>query len=362
MVLLGCEPPVSQPVSSPKPITETSREIRIHSGFFNTYIIDAQDVLWGTGSNEGGRLGIGSFDNQNTFQKIMTDVQDVYGQTKTYVLKNDGSLWGAGLAPIGDGTNLRRPSLVKVFENVKTASFGVSVSALVTNTGDLYTWGDNSWGQLFNGETSGERTLLPTYVRGGVKEVVCVLDGIFVIDSNDDLWSAGNDNDGVLGNGAVGTTEVPTLILSNVAKVSATSGHAFALLNTGELYAWGNIGHGQSGDSSSLSYDSPTLFNLDNVVDFEAGDDHSVFLLANGDALTAGTGRDYRALTASESGVSVPTLVKKNVKDISTLGFGTILLTNDNAVWGAGSNTRGELGTGTFSTVQYPQVIWHDWW
>jgi alpha-tubulin suppressor-like RCC1 family protein len=368
LILVGCDPPVDVAPIAPNPTsTNIERGVRIHGMDYTTYIIDSNDVLWSTGANSFGKLGIGTTVNGNTFQKVMTDVKAVYGKNRLLIIRNDNSLWVAGQSSVGDGTNFQRPSPVKVFENVKMAADGDYVStalvAFVTLDGELYTWGDNTYGQLFNGETTAVDTYSPTFVRNSVKAVYCVQRSTFVIDGNDNLWSVGFETNNTLGNGPAGNTSTPVQILSNVEKVSISTTHALALLKTGELYAWGRKNSGQYGNGETVSSDVPLLIDLENVADISASGEFSVFLLDNGNVLTAGASAStYRLMNSSTTSHPNPTLVKTNAIDIARNYTSTIVLTDEGAVWGAGTNQYGELGVGNNDPVVIPRIIWHDWW
>lgn len=64
----------------------------------NILALDANHVAYGWGPNYGGNLGIGNNINQSYVPvQIATDVADIMsGETFTYIVKLDGSLWAAG--------------------------------------------------------------------------------------------------------------------------------------------------------------------------------------------------------------------------------------------------------------------------
>ena len=57
-------------------------------------------TLWGCGRDYEGQLGLGDNSDRTTFTKITTnadDIKSVYcGGYHTFILKNDGTLWGCG--------------------------------------------------------------------------------------------------------------------------------------------------------------------------------------------------------------------------------------------------------------------------
>ena len=122
-----------------------------------TFFIKEDGSLWGMGSNSYGKLGIEVSESSTTPIKISDDVIDVAtGENHTLFLKTDGSLWGMGLNSSGqlgkgDYENSSNPVLI-VSEGVASLSAGADFSSFVKN-GDSLPWGMgyNLWGQLGNG-------------------------------------------------------------------------------------------------------------------------------------------------------------------------------------------------------------------
>ena len=86
----------------------------VYCGIYHTLILKNDGTLWGCGHNGYGQLGLGDTTNRTTFTKITTNadnVKSVYcGRDHTFILKNDGTLWGCGLNDccqlgLGDTTN-----------------------------------------------------------------------------------------------------------------------------------------------------------------------------------------------------------------------------------------------------------------
>ena len=68
-------------------------------------ILKDDDTLWGCGGNGSGELGLGNSANKTTFTQITTNtdnIKSVYcGSLHTFILKNDGTLWGCGYNNFG---------------------------------------------------------------------------------------------------------------------------------------------------------------------------------------------------------------------------------------------------------------------
>src|SRR5262245_50670472 len=74
-----------------------------------------------------------------------------------------------------------------------------------------------------------------------------------VVSDSGHVWSFGENASGELGLGHTTDAKTPTEIpgLSAVIAVAAGEHHSLALTSTGELYAWGKNQYGQVGDASN---------------------------------------------------------------------------------------------------------------
>ena len=91
------------------------------------------------------------------------------GNSTTFAVKNDGTLWawGAnGAGQLGDGTTTRRYSPVQVtaLARIVSVSAGGAHTVALTDDGSVWTWGGNGFGQLGDGTTT--KHSLPAQVAG----------------------------------------------------------------------------------------------------------------------------------------------------------------------------------------------------
>ena len=91
--------------------------VSAHASTSNCFALKKDGTLWGMGDNDYGQLGNGTTELSTSMVEIMEDITQFWmSGSQIYALKKDGSLWGWGLAPIGDGTNTKRLSPVKIME------------------------------------------------------------------------------------------------------------------------------------------------------------------------------------------------------------------------------------------------------
>jgi len=257
------------------------------------------------------------------------------GDLYTWGVNNFGQL---GLGDIGKDTDRLTPTRVPGISNVVSVSLGHIHSAALTASGDLYTWGDNEYGQLGLGNKGeGTERTKPTKVPG-ISNVVSVCLGAYfsaAITADGSLYMWGANDWGKLGLGDIGRAAdrtVPTKVpgISNVVAISMGYHHSAAVTANGDLYTWGHnrygqLGLGDSGNTTSR-YTPTKVPGISNVVAVSLGFYHSSATTSDGLLYTWGLngvlqlGNDYSWDGAPEQ-KETPTLVPfawcKNVLAVS---------------------------------------------
>ena len=117
--------------------------------------------------------------------------------------------------------------------------------------GEVYAWGMNGNGQLGNG-TYKDRNV-PKLIKTLPGKVVGIAAGYYhtlAFLENGKVFGWGRNAEGQLGNGTTIDNTCPQIIESITGKVvgiAAGAYHSLALLEGGEVYAWGMNGDGQLG-------------------------------------------------------------------------------------------------------------------
>ncbi len=149
--------------------------------------LNKDNVLWAGGDNNYYRLGVNpslGTGHLRTPQRV--DISMVSGKVievesgnhHTLVLDDKGNVYATGYngyGQIGDGTTTNARILKKVnfpagASKIVAISTGPYCSYSLDDKGDLYSWGNNSYGALGNGTTTDVRT--PVKVLSGVKRMV----------------------------------------------------------------------------------------------------------------------------------------------------------------------------------------------
>ena len=174
---------------------------------------------------------------------------------------------------------------------------------------------------------------------------------LFYLTGDGDLYAWGDNRYGVLGIGPTPTVvDVPTYVMSGVAKVVTSSGNAYengdttfatAILTTdGRLFTVGRNTCGQLGRNGSADDANPGLVELDfKVKDVSMGHDHLLIVDEKGNLWGIGS-NSYGALGTTNVGGNVSSFVKLDtgVAFASAGRRSTVYVKNDGTLWGIGDN------------------------
>ena len=223
-------------VSSPLRIEE--QYITDRSTAWNHYYIDADGVLWGSGYNQNGQLGNGSYETDLDLGKMdavriadhVVSVDANLNNNFCIYLTDDGKLYGMGLNMAGlllgkdsvkqvysDDDNDRVCTPVLLMENVRYARAGREAIVALQEDGSVY-W----WGQM--------RTTTSTYGSD--------YDAYWTVEENPD-------------NPVKMMYLEPHKVLENCVYVDISAWNGAAITENGDLYMWGLNIFGQCGVAKS---------------------------------------------------------------------------------------------------------------
>ena len=244
----------------------------------SVYALMEDSSLYAWGYNLDGQLGVGDEVNKNTPTKVNlpSKIKELITTgSSVYALMEDSSLyaWGYNLdgqLGVGDEVNKNTPTKVNLPSKIKEliTTNGSSVYALMEDS-SLYSWGENSYGQLGVGDKINKNTPTIVNLPGKIKKLITSYSASYAILEDGSLYSWGENNSGELGVGSNEDKNTPTKVTAingkimdliiNSDKNYSTYKSIFAIIKDGSLYAWGNNKGGQLGiGSREDNINSPT--------------------------------------------------------------------------------------------------------
>jgi len=247
----------------------------ISEGNMHSLAIDESGNIWACGDNRGGQLGDGTTtENYMQINQIISEVKFKSVSARSYhslAIDESGYLWAWGdnwYGQLGDGTKEDKSTPVKIKSNLKfnQISAGEFYSMAIDESGNLWAWGRNHLGQLGDG-TQDLRTS-PVIIKSGTKfkSVSSGVSHALAVDDSGNLWAWGNNSTGQIGNGSTVRLSSPVKIKAGTKfkSVSAGTGHSLAIDEFGKLWAWGDNSEGQLGDGTLFSK-IPIWLNTGNI-------------------------------------------------------------------------------------------------
>lgn len=253
----------------------------VSTGDYHTCALKYTGTLWCWGSNTNGQLGKGGASDQLSHPSPIqvTSATDwaavsAYGNN-TCALKNTGTLWCWGdnaYGQIGDGSTTGRTSPVQVGASSSWSSVatGGEQTCAIQSTGTLWCWGDNQYGQLGNGSTINQPR--PIQV-GGNSTWTNVSSGLYEVcgrQRTGTLWCWGYNNYGELGLGDTTNRSTPVRVGSSTTWTTVSLGyyHSCAQRADGSGWCWGDNGNGQVGNGTTTNVNTPTqlAITVQNIV------------------------------------------------------------------------------------------------
>ena len=366
----------------------------VTAGDATSYGIRSDGSLWSWGWNEKGQSGNGV--SERTATPTLADGNRVWkktvgGKAYGFFLAEDGSLWAAGTATNGvQGTNdgvdhkvLTRIGTDNDWADMAFSRFwGYSAFAIKTN-GTLWSWGENSAGQLGIGNTQAQTLPVQVGTDTDWKQVAAGVSSVLALKTDGSLWGWGLNMNGELF-GYEGRQSSPVRLGSETdwEKVLVIEFRAYAVKKDGTLWAWGDnsrnlLGFNTPTEEESTSEGNPVevvtepqitkptqvtavegevlaVSGCENTLSVATGTDgiiEKVWMFgSNADgALGDGKGLGNGNKDIPFATVPVNPSLKSSLK-FTSMSSGqnyTMMLTNDGDIWGWGCNRGGQLGDET---------------
>jgi alpha-tubulin suppressor-like RCC1 family protein len=255
--------------SSPKQVGALTNWLKVSSGgYSSSFAIKTDGTFWSWGDNGKGQLGDGTITKRSSPVQVgsLTNWLNVAsGAYYVVATKTDGTLWSwggntNGQLGLGNRTSYSSPKQVGALTNWLNITCSQYSTLAVKTDGSLWSWGQNDSGQLgLNNRTyySSPKQVgsLTTWSNGFASQQ----NGIKFFKTDGTLWTWGNNSYGELGLGNTTKYSSPKQV-GSLTTWSAVSGKGFftiALQTNGTLWSWGRNADGQLGLGNTTSYSSP---------------------------------------------------------------------------------------------------------
>lgn len=292
------------------------------------------------------------------FRVALTFARVSGGSSHSCAVRPDGAAycWGnnsLGQLGNGDETDDSETRPVPVSGGLRFGSVvvGNAQTCAVRSDGPAYCWGANDFGQLGDGTILNRASPVRVPNAGGSAVAVggfhaCVADGIAI------CW--GRNDVGQVGDGSGEDRLRPVSVKTSQALVGVAAGflHSCALTFDGEAYCWGSNSDGQLGDGSTTDRDTPVAaasgLRFERLTAGTTGD-HTCGLTAEGVAYCWGKNDHGQLGDGTRTSRATPVVVQGGLVFMSLTagGFHTCGLTADGAAYCWGANMLGQLGDGS---------------
>ncbi|XAR65472.1 hypothetical protein NMG60_11009611 [Bertholletia excelsa] len=323
----------------------------------------------------------------------MLDVQNIVcGHKHAVLLTKQGEAfsWGEGLGGrLGHGVELdvSNPKPISALRalNTELIACGEYHSCAVTLSGDLYTWGDCTHNIGLLGHESEVGHWTPKKVHGlmggvHISSISCGPWHTAAVTMEGQLFTFGDGTFGALGHGDHSSTNVPSEVITlkglRTLKVACGFWHTAAIVdvmaesassdgsNDKKLFTWGDGDRGQLGHGDKEPRLIPSCvayFDETNFCQVACGHSITIALATSGRVYTMGSA-DYGQLGNPGSSEKFPTcvegkLINNIIEEISCGSYHVAVLSSKSEVYTWGKGANGQLGHGDNDDRNTPTLV-----
>ena len=379
-------------------------------GQYHSSAITSEGRVFTWGQNYYGQLGDGTTTNRLIPTEITSNFNLNAGETITGMslgyfhssaITSDGRvfIWGQNyygeLGQLGDGTTTNRSTPTEITSNfnlnagetIISISLGAKHSSAITSERRVFTWGNNSFGQLGDETSYMYRSVLPTEITSNFylnieETITSVLLGHYhssAITSEGRIFTWGYNDNSQLGDGTktdkntpmeIGVNYISSLqiylpISETIASMSVGEYHSSAITSEGRIFTWGLNDKGQLGNGTISDKSAPieitSNFNLntgETITSMSLGLNHSSAISSEGRAFTWGSNYYGQLGHGTFASKSTPTEITSNfnlntgetITSISLGEFHSSAITSDGRIFTWGRNDMGQVGNGAINT------------
>ncbi|XP_029003793.1 probable E3 ubiquitin-protein ligase HERC3 isoform X2 [Betta splendens] len=304
------------------------------------------------------------------------------GRKHSVFLLHDGSVYTCGSNSCGQlghdkpGTS---PEIVSSLDmqKITVVSSGRAHCMAINEQGQVFAWGAGEGGQL-GLETTETFVRIPRLVKRlcdhQISQVMCGNQHCIALSRDGQLFTWGQNTSGQLGLGKGEPSKLfphPLKSLAGIplAQITAGGDHSFALSLSGAVFGWGKNRAGQLGLNDKQDRAVPChikFLRSQKVVYISCGDEHTAALTKDGGLFTFGDGSWGQLGHGSTNNELLPRRVLELMgTEVSQIACGRhhtlAFVPSSGIAYAFGCNSHGQLGTGMLQDAKNPFPVKTSW-
>ncbi|KAM9133414.1 putative E3 ubiquitin-protein ligase HERC4 isoform 1-T3 [Pangshura tecta] len=310
-------------------------------------------------------------------------VQDVgCGLRHTVFVLDDGTVYTCGcndLGQLGHEKSRKRPEHVGALDaqNIVSVSCGEAHTLALNDKGQVYAWGLATDGQLGLPGTE-ECIRIPRNIKSlsdiQIMQVACGYCHSLALSKGSEVYSWGQNKYGQLGIGYEFKKQTSPQLIKSLrgipfAQIAAGGAHSFVLTLSGAIFGWGRNKFGQLGLNDENDRYVPNLLKSlrsQKIIHICCGEDHTAALTKEGGVFTFGAGGYGQLGHNSTSHEINPRKVFELMGSIVTqIACGrqhtSAFVPSSGRIYSFGLGGNGQLGTGSTSNRKSPFTVKGNW-
>jgi len=352
--------------------------VQVECGTFHSIAVTKMGDVFSFGFSGNGRLGL-SIPGGATLEAA--DGGTLRSRVTPQLVRRLEGLAVKDSSDIGmpkDESSAASASLLKALrpKSIETLALGGFHSAALSDSGDVYGWGDGRHGALGVELSAGDAELrLPARIQGlggGINSVTVLSCGVrhsLALTAEGELFAWGDGALGQLGHGDASKAFLPRRVTSlkgyKVVHCAAGEEHSICCSSDGVLFAWGSGSFGKLG--LGALHDAPTPKEVAlggkgrQAKQVACGFAHSLCLCDNFEVLSWGSGWKGKLGQGDDTNRMTPTpitgLKRQHCVALAAGAFHSLALTEGGDVLSWGVGDRGQLGHGDLHSRKTPTTV-----